>query len=602
MKIILFLAAALAAQTPEQPPYILSEAEAAVVRKKMSRLEAILKLLPADPSSDQYAEAAIFHKAADWIMRHPEEFLTKAYYDNTLKALDTGLARAAEAASGKPSWPARKGRLARAYRSRVDGSVQPYAVNVPESYDGATSWRLDVVLHGRNARLNEVSFLAEHEWGKPAPLTSRIELHIYGRTNNAYRWAGETDVFEALAALQRHYRIDPNRIVLRGFSMGGAGAWHLGLHHPDRWAAIEAGAGFSDTLRYARLERAPEHEKRVWPIYDSYLYAANARMLPVVGYGSIDDPQLQASVNIRQQLAAENITGLAALFIVGPRIGHRFAPESKQQSEEFIEKTLARERKTPDRIQFLTYTARYGNCHWIQIDRLEKQYQRGEVDARREATRVVVVTKGVMRLAFAQPEQAEIDGVRLNGPIHAAEKRNGTWRAADRNPRSLAKRRGLQGPIDDAFRDSFLCVRPTGQPAEPAINKLSLARLDEFRKTWDKFLRGDIRIKDDRDVTPEDIRNHNLVLFGDAGSNSLMARVLPKIPVRIKAARNQMLTAIYPNPLNPSKYVVLNSGHTFGEKEFRGTNALLYPRFGDWAVLDENGGLITAGFFDENWR
>jgi hypothetical protein len=47
---------------------------------------------------------------------------------------------------------------------------------------------------------------------------------------------------------------------------------------------------------------------------------------------------------------------------------------------------------------------------------------------------------------------------------------------------------------------------------------------------------------------------------------------------------------------------VLNSGHTFGEKEFRGTNALLYPRFGDWAVLDENGGLITAGFFDENWR
>ncbi len=602
MKMILFLAAVLAAQTPEQPPFRPSEAEIAAVRAKMTQLEGLLKQLPAKSDSDLNAEVAIFHKAAEWILRHPEEFLTKAYYDNTLKALDTGLARAADAAAGKRGWATRKGRLARAYRSRVDGSVQPYAVNVPERYDEQASWRLDVILHGRNARLNEVSFLAEHEWGKPSPLVNRIELHIYGRTNNAYRWAGETDVFEALAAVQRHYRIDAGRIVLRGFSMGGAGAWHIGLHHPDRWAAIEAGAGFSETLRYARLERAPEHEKRVWPIYDAYLYAANARMLPIAGYGSIDDPQLQASVNIREQLAAENVKDLQALFLVGPKIGHRFAPESKQESEQFIEKVLAGERKIPDRIRFHTYTTRYGSCHWIQIDGLEKQYERGEVDARVEAGTAFVRTKGVTRLVFTQQVKAEIDGVRLNGAIHAAEKRNGTWRAADRNPRVLAKRHGLQGPIDDAFRDSFLCVRPTGRPADPGAHKLSLARLEEFQKTWGKFLRGDIRIKDDREVTAEDIRNHNLILFGDGGSNSLMGRVLPGIPVRGKAGDGQILAAIYPNPLNASKYVVLNSGHTFSDKEFRATNALLYPRLGDWAVLDASGELITVGFFDENWR
>ena len=40
---------------------------------------------------------------------------------------------------------------------------------------------------------------------------------------------------------------------------------------------------------------------------------------------------------------------------------------------------------------------------------------------------------------------------------------------------------------------------------------------------------------------------------------------------------------IYPNPLDPTRYVVVNSGHTFGEKEFKGTNALLYPRLGDYA-------------------
>jgi hypothetical protein len=47
---------------------------------------------------------------------------------------------------------------------------------------------------------------------------------------------------------------------------------------------------------------------------------------------------------------------------------------------------------------------------------------------------------------------------------------------------------------------------------------------------------------------------------------------------------------------------VLNSGHTFGEKEFRGTNALLFPRLGDYAVLKRDGTVVLAGLFRENWE
>jgi hypothetical protein len=49
--------------------------------------------------------------------------------------------------------------------------------------------------------------------------------------------------------------------------------------------------------------------------------------------------------------------------------------------------------------------------------------------------------------------------------------------------------------------------------------------------------------------------------------------------------------------------VVINSGHTFGEAEFLETNALLFPRLGDWGVLstaDES--IISSGYFDEEWR
>src|SRR4030095_11284949 len=65
---------------------------------------------------------------------------------------------------------------------------------------------------------------------------------------------------------------------------------------------------------------------------------------------------------------------------------------------------------------------------------------------------------------------------------------------------------------------------------------------------------------------------------------------------------------IFPSAFAPDRYVVLNSGHTFGAKEFQGTNALLYPRLGDYALLrisreiGKEPEVVTAGLFDEMWR
>jgi hypothetical protein len=59
---------------------------------------------------------------------------------------------------------------------------------------------------------------------------------------------------------------------------------------------------------------------------------------------------------------------------------------------------------------------------------------------------------------------------------------------------------------------------------------------------------------------------------------------------------------------------VLNSGHTFHEKELASLNYLLFPRLGDWAVMkvgqrlpgDPSGPVaeepVRAGFFNEEWR
>jgi dienelactone hydrolase len=570
------------APPPPAPPYRPADSEWRALRLKTGDLRARIDKLVTRPLAP---DAEVYIRAVELLLRFPEECYTKAYFDHALTLLETAAGRAAELERGEPSWPKRTGRLSRAYRSRVDGTVQPYALLIPDSYDASRPTRLDVVLHGRGATLTEVSFLAAHDSPKPLPAEQDfIQLEVFGRGNNAYRWAGETDVFEALEAVRAHYNIDARRIVLRGFSMGGAGAWHIGLHHPDRWAAVEAGAGFTESRRYARLAGLPPWQEKLLHIYDAVDYSLNAFNVPVVGYGGDQDPQLQASRNIQNQIGREGLPDLRALFLVGPQTGHRFHPDSKAQSEEFIRSVLAGPRPA-DRIRFVTYTTRYNRCFWVTIDGLEQHYERAELDASRTASEVRVRTTNVAGLTLAEigGRAVVIDGQRFvpaDNTLSLARVQS-VWRTRRRGE-GLRKVSGLQGPIDDAFMDSFLCVRP-GKP-----HPESTATLERFAREYAKWMRGEVRIKDDRAVTSEDIANHNLILFGDAATNRVIARIAGRLP--------RMPVLVYPNPLNPRRYVVLNSGHTFGEREFRGTNALLFPRLGDWSSGD------ASGFFDEAWR
>jgi hypothetical protein len=116
------------------------------------------------------------------------------------------------------------------------------------------------------------------------------------------------------------------------------------------------------------------------------------------------------------------------------------------------------------------------------------------------------------------------------------------------------------------------------------------------------------------------IANSNLVLWGDPSSNLLVGKVVAQLP--IKWSKNTLEAAgksypadthvpvlIYPNPLNPKRYVVLNSSFTFRQGS-NTSNALQTPNLPDWAVVDLRtppslkwpGLIADAGFFDERWR
>lgn len=609
-----FLAAfsSILAQDGAPAAFPLPPAEFTPSRAELNRLaerndQLLLKLrsLKFKATSENLADVEIYHGAVDYILRNPDQFFKDEYYANAMDLIEIGLRRAEELARGKPSWPDARGSVCFGYRSGVDGSVQPYCMWVPDDYDPRNSSRLDVILHGRSRVLNEVSFLTSGENGKiVATETGRksdpgcLKLYVFGRGNTSYRWVGEADVFEALASVRSRYNIDPERIVLRGFSMGGTGAWHLGLHFPSRWAAVEAGAGFVRTRPEVLDTMVGDWKFESLAIHDASNCSVNMIHLPFVAYvGSRDSQRAQIDI-IRSELEAEGYSPdqlPRGRFLIGPDTGHNFRPEQKQVSDAFLDASLPR--KMPEQFRFVTYTPAYGEFWDFRIDSLENLYERAELTGTKEQ----VKTRNIRVLKLDEPRKITLDGQAVEGEVFY--KSNGSWREGE--PRGLRKRTGLQGPIDDAFQTAFLCVQPsTG--SDPV--------LEEFRKNFHRYLHGEIRVKAPADVTPYDVANYHLILFGDPNTNPWIRQVLPGLPLEWTASEirignrsfpveENIPVLIYPNPLNPTRYVVLNTGHTFPEEDVNDMHWFLHPRLGDYAILDkESRAVRVAGYFNEKWQ
>ena len=85
---------------------------------------ALLDLLP---------DVEVFHKAVHDALTY-DEFFKPTEISSAKTQLATGLQRAEELRSLRPSWVSARGSLVRAYRSKIDGSVQPYGLRVPEDW------------------------------------------------------------------------------------------------------------------------------------------------------------------------------------------------------------------------------------------------------------------------------------------------------------------------------------------------------------------------------------------------------------------------------------------------------------------------------------
>jgi len=590
-------------------------------------------------------DVEIFYRAIHDALVY-NEFLNAKELEIVEPLFEKGLSRLGQLERGTSPWTTETGLVVRGYVSKIDGSVQPYGLVLPESaaVRGAKGHRLDIWFHGRGENLTELNFLAGRlkDRGVFTP-PDAIVLHPYGRYCNAFKFAGEVDVLEALDSVKSRYHVDDDRIAVRGFSMGGAACWQFAVHYADRWVGATPGAGFAETADFLKVFQketlAPTWwERKLWHWYDCTDYAMNLVHCPTIAYSGEIDSQKQAADIMAEALRRE---GIDLVHIIGPKTAHGYHPAARDEIEHRLTSVVERGReRLPAAVHLRTWTLKYNRMAWVTIDRLVEHWSEARVDARIAGDgEVVVATKNVQALTLAIPPgwspfdptlpvSLSINGHDLRGPRPQSDRswtcalvRDGEiWKVGAAPPGELRKQHDLQGPIDDAFMDSFVFVRPTGKAAHPAVESWTRSEMEHAIEHWRRQFRGPARVKDDSAVGDDDIASANLVLWGDPSSNSILKQIAGKLPIawnseaivagdRRYPAEEHALILIYPNPLNPKRYVVVNSSFTFREYDYL-NNARQVPKLPDWAVVDLKtlpdsrfpGKIVGADFFDEFWK
>ncbi len=638
---------------PVPPPGIAIDDE---VRANLQKELATLKDQIADlrksksPIIQQYLpDVEIFARAVELALNE-DGFYEPKDAERAKTVMQEGLSRASELKGERTPWKLYYGmpqQTVRGFRSKLDGTVQPYGVVRSKSNDQVP--RADIWCRGRSEKGLELQFIATRMTNPdPAPEPGVIMIHPFGRYCNANKLAGEVDTLEVLEHALKEYKLDPERVVIRGFSMGGAAAWHLAVHYPDKWLAANPGAGFSETPQFLKVFQSEElkptwYEQKLWQMYDCPVWARNLRMLPTIAYsGEIDKQKQAADVMAEACWNLPENERFELTHIIAPKTAHKVDPIARIE----IERRLAmldgmRSAEPLKRVSFTTTTLKYNRAHWVTINALEEHWVPATVSANWDSPSVILlqvskVTDLSLHLDVDSiPMNVNALNVQVNDQYVSAVPRRsdrswgvrlrkvgGKWEQVspiEQPSTELRKKHGLQGPIDDAFMGPFLFVKPTATGHHPKVDQWVEAEFKRAVREWHRQMRGDAIVKSSDELKPEDIENYNLILWGDAQSNPTLGKLADKLPIQWNReqvvigdrkfdAANHVPVLIYPNPLNPQRYVVLNSGFTYREYDYL-NNARQIPKLPDWAVVDLStppdsrfpGKIADADFFDENW-
>ncbi|GEM_PF-3744544 len=514
------------------------------------------------------------------------------------------------------------GSFVRAYRSEDDGICQPYHIDVPADYGGVEKYPLIVYLHGSAPGVTKDKWM---DWAlyyghkKPGLRTGVLEKFIqvspYGRGNSSYEGLGEKDVLEVIKDVSKNYSIDENRIYIKGHSMGAKGAVMLGMHYPGLFAGGAYMSGYSGSWRKNKTE---EIENQLYETHAPVLWLENGMHLPsMFVHGKADTTiNYKESIIMHEKMQALGYDSQIKLY---PKVGHMGFP--KELGGEIAEFFLKYKKENwPKTLVFTTNTLNYNSSFWFELCGFQKIGQFARVKAVVEGNTIDLELSNVedfkITVSEALVDMKKEIKVRINGTsviekvlpeskVIRFKELNDSWnQVLEAEAPGLIKKKGLCGPFEDAFSNGFIIVYGTAGN-EKTVNANRTAAL-EMQKTVKARYDGDYFVFADAEIGREQIENYNLILFGNPDSNLITAKINDRLPVKMSGGElffgdkvikggNAFARYVYPNPLNPGKYVVLNLNTVPGNMK-----APESIRFPDYQITSDE--TVISGYFGKNWE
>jgi predicted peptidase len=177
-----------------------------------------------------------------------------------------------------------------------DGSAMRYGLSVPSDYSASRPRPLVLALHpGGSAPYYGDGFMRSIFLPGLRDLSPiMIAPDVPGRAWTEPR--AEQAVMALVAAILDEFAVDEQRILVVGFSLGGAGTWHLSARHADRFTAAIVMAGRSEEP-LAALARIPT-------------YVIHSRNDEVVPFGQAEE-RVRALEKMGRPVAFDALAGVS---------------------------------------------------------------------------------------------------------------------------------------------------------------------------------------------------------------------------------------------------------------------------------------------------
>lgn len=542
--------------------------------------------------------------------------------------------------------------------SKLDGSVQYYAILPPVGYSKEKEYALIFTLHGAGVEaISQVESYSPKDWAFIVAPTNRRPF--------GFDWQdwGRLDALEVLAIIKKLYSVNENRIYLVGHSMGGHGTWHIGLTHSDLFAAIAPSAGWTShqiylpwslqkSLFFAQPDLLAIREK-VLKEDNPLNFLANARNLPIyILQGSNDDnvPAIHARLFAKYLEAETCFRKAEFIYKEVAGVGHWWDNDTIPGTAcvdypDLMDFLKSKTRNPyPLHIHFKTTNLAQNNQHyWLTIDQLKKLYEEAIIDVQILERKIMIKTSNIQKftlnLNFNLIPQGKIQIIvnnqkisyEIRSPrttISLIEDTKGKWHITEMRKAKGEKWYNSYGPIKQAYFSPFVLVY--GTKGDSAVTDLLLHQARLQALIWWLRANGYVDILPDTEVTQSTIDNYNLILFGNEKTNSIIARIQNKLPIKIserqvelnivgrgqKGLKTQRLYGdlgvilVYPNPLKPDKLILIYAGTSEEGQKISSRFQTLYSGAGlpDFLIFDETvkekgfSGIKAGGFFSNRWQ